>query len=183
VMEFMFVFLAPLLTMKLFAEEKSSGTMEFLMTTPTRKISIVLGKYLGSLIFFTLIILYSGIYFGIIEYYGTPDRPASAVGYLGIWLEGAMFLAVGMLASSWTRSQTAAAVTGYIILFLLYFSMSFVEYVTGPWESFVRAFSTMTHLSNFAVGIFSLADCIYYVSIIIFCLMMTRLSIDTRLWT
>jgi len=126
VMEFMFVFLVPLLTMRLFAEEKSSGTMEFLMTTPTTNTTIVLGKYLGSLGFFSLIILLTSVYYFIIEYYASPERMASLGGYLGIWLEGAMFLSVGMLASSWTKSQTIAAMTSYVILFLLYFSMSFV---------------------------------------------------------
>jgi len=182
VMEFMFLFIVPLLTMRLFAEEKAAGTMEFLMTTPTSNTAIVLGKYLGSLIFFTLIILLSGVYYGIIELYGEPDRMAALGGYLGIWLEGAMFIAVGMMVSSWTKSQTIAAITAYVSLFLLYFSLSFVEYLSGPPEAIVRAVSCMSHFANFAAGLLSLADVVYYLSIILFCVLLTRLSIEPKLW-
>src|SRR5262245_15105183 len=140
-MEFMFVFLIPLLTMRLFAEEKATGTMEFLMTTPTTNTAIVLGKYVGSLIYFTLVILFTGVYYAIVEFYGGPDPMASLAGYVGIWLEGAMFIAVGMMVSSWTKSQTIAAVTGYVTLFLLYFSLSFVDYLSGPAADIVRAAS------------------------------------------
>jgi len=74
VMEFMFVFLVPLLTMRIFSEEKSSGTMEFLMTAPLTNTAIVLGKYLGVLIFFSILISMTFVYYGIVEYFGTPDR-------------------------------------------------------------------------------------------------------------
>jgi ABC-2 type transport system permease protein len=74
VMEFMFVFLTPLLTMRTFSEEKLTGTMEFLMTTPTTNTAIVLGKYLASLIFFTLLLSMTTVYYLIIEYFGQPDR-------------------------------------------------------------------------------------------------------------
>ena len=100
IMEFLFIFIVPLLTMKIFSEEKLTGTMEFLMTTPTSTTAIVLGKYLGSLIFFTLIIGLTSSYYFIIELFGRPDRLAMLVGYLGIWIEGALFIAIGMLASS-----------------------------------------------------------------------------------
>ena len=182
VMEFMFIFLIPLLTMRLFAEEKATGTMEFLMTTPTTNTAIVLGKYLGSLIFFTVIILFSSVYYLIIEFYGAPDRMAVLGGFIGIWLEGAMFISIGMMVSSWTKSQTIAAVIAYMTLFLLYFSLSFVEYLSGRAETIVRTVSTMTHFANFTAGLLTLADVVYYLSIIFFCLMITRLSIEPRLW-
>ncbi len=100
VMEFMFVFIVPILTMRLFSEEKRAGTMEFLMTTPTTNTEIVLGKYLGSLAFFTVIIAFTFIYYPIIEFFGSPDIIATLAGYAGLWLEGALFIAVGMLVSS-----------------------------------------------------------------------------------
>ena len=74
VMEFMFIFIVPLLTMRMFAEEKFSGTMEFLMTTPTTNTAIVLGKYLGCLMFFTLITGMTLGYYFIIEFFSNPDR-------------------------------------------------------------------------------------------------------------
>ena len=182
IMEFLFVFIVPLLTMKTFAEEKSSGTMEFLMTTPTSSTAIVFGKYLGSFIFFSLIIAVTLIYYVIVEYYGSPDRMATLTGYLGVWLEGAMFIAIGLFISSLTRSQIIAAICSYCVLFLLYFSMSFVQYTHGVTETLVRYVSTLSHAENFAVGLITVSDVVYYVSGILFCLVLTRLSIENRLW-
>ncbi len=182
VMEFMFIFLVPLLTMGSFAQEKASGTMEFLMTAPLTNTAIVIGKYLGALIFFSSLIVITFIYYGIVEYFGTPDRMTILTGYLGVWLEGAFFLAVGMLTSCWTRNQIVAAITSYVLLFLLYFSASFLPYVTGTVEVMVRALGTGSHLENLAVGIITVSDLVYYVSGISICLFLTRLSIEHRLW-
>ncbi|MBN1870639.1 MAG: ABC transporter permease subunit [Candidatus Omnitrophica bacterium] len=182
VMEFLFVFIVPLLTMKTFAEEKAAGTMEFLMTTPIRNSAIVLGKYLGSIIFFTLIILLTSIYYVIVEFFAAPDRAATLTGYLGIWLEGAMFIAIGLFISSLTRSQIVAAICSYIILFLLYFSLNFIQYTQGAAEAIVRYAATLSHAENFAVGLLTTADLAYYLSTILFCLVLTRISIENRLW-
>jgi len=177
VMEFLFVFFIPLLTMKTFSEEKSAGTMEFLQTTPTTNATIVLGKYLGSLIFLTLIIGLTTTYYFIIEFFGAPDRAAIVGGYFGIWLEGALFIAIGMLTSAWTRNQVVAAISSYAILFLLYFSMSFITYVDGTLEAVVRYVSTLTHAENFNVGILTSADVIYYAAGIGFFIVLTKMSI------
>ena len=182
VMEFMFVFIIPLLTMKTFSEEKASGTMEFLMTTPTTNTAIVLGKYLGCCIFFTLIMILTLMYYCIVEYFGTPDRGATFVGYLGVWLEGAMFLSIGLFISSLTKNQIVAAICSYAVLFLLYFSLSFVQYTQGTTEVLLRYMSTLTHSENFAAGLITTSDCVYYFSTIIFCLVLTRVSIENRLW-
>ena len=182
VMEFMFVFLIPLLTMKIFSEEKLTGTIEFLMTSPITNTAIVLGKYLGSLIFFTLIIIMTVTYYFIIEYFGQPDRMSILTGFLGIWLEGSFFLAIGILTSSWTRNQIIAAISSYAILFLLYFSISFTNSLSGPMETVVRYAGTWSHLGNFTVGLITIADVVYYLSGIIFCLILTRFGIENRLW-
>lgn len=182
VMEFLFIFIVPLLTMKTFAEEKSSGSMEFLMTTPTTNTEIVLGKYLGSLIFLTLIIGITSSYYFIIEFFGQPQVWVVLAGYLGIWLEGALFVAVGILTSSWTKNQIIAAMSSYVILFLLYFSMSFIKYFSGTAEVLIRYIGTWSHAENFTVGLITVADLVYYLSGILICLVLTRLSIENRLW-
>ena len=182
VMEFMFIFLVPLLTMGIFAQEKASGTIEFLMTAPVTNTAIVMGKYFGALIFFSILIVMTFVYYGIVEYFGTPDRMTILTGYLGVWLEGAFFLAVGMLTSSWTRNQIVAAMTSYAILFFLYFSTSFLKYMTGPLEVMLRSLGTGGHLENLAVGIITVSDIVYYLSGILVCLFLTRLSIENRLW-
>lgn len=182
VMEFMFVFLVPLLTMRVFAEEKATGTMEFLMTTPTTTTDIVLGKYWGSFIFFSLMMATPAVYYLIIEYFGQPDRWAIATGFFGLWLEGAFFVAIGILTSSWARSQVVAAMSAYAIIFLLYFSVSFLKYFAGPVAEVIRYLGTLGHAANFAVGLITPGDIVYYVSGIIFCLFLTRISMENRLW-
>lgn len=182
VMEFLFIFIVPLLTMKTFAQEKACGTVEFLMTTPVSNTVIVFGKYLGTLIFFTLIIAITSIYYFIIEFFGQPELLVTLSGYLGIWLEGALFIAIGILVSSWTKNQIIAAIGSYLILFLLYFSISFIKYFSGPVEAFMRYAGTWSHAGNLAVGLISIADLVYYLSGILFCIALTRLSIENRLW-
>lgn len=182
VMEFLFVFIVPLLTMKTFAEEKAAGTMEFLMTTPTTNTAIVFGKYLGSFIFFTLIMILTLSYYFIVELFGAPDRAATLTGYLGVWLEGAMFIAIGLFISSLTRSQIVAAICTYLTLFLLYFSMNFIQYTQGAVEEVIRYIAVFGHTENFAVGLITTEDIVYYLSSILFCLVLTRLSIENRLW-
>ena len=181
-MEFMLVFFIPLLTMRLFSEEKSNGTMEFLLTAPLTHTMIVLGKYFSMLIFFTLLIGLTFSYYIIVEYFGEPDLLSMLSGYLGIWLEGAFFIAVGLLASSWTSNQIIAAMVSYLILFSLYFATSFTQYVSGSAEQFLIQLSTHTHLENFAIGIITPSDVVYYLAGIVLCLLLTRLSIDNRLW-
>ena len=182
VMEFMFVFIVPLLTMKLLSEEKAAGTMEFLMTNPISNTAIVLGKYVGALIFFSTLIAITLLYYFIVEHFGSPDRWAVLSGYLGIWLEGAFFIAIGLWTSSLTRSQIIAAITSYLFIFALYFSVSLVKYLNGPLAGFVRYFGTWSHAENFAVGLITSADIIYYLSGIVLFLILTRLNIENRLW-
>lgn len=181
-MEFMFVFLIPLLTMRLFSEEKANGTMEFLLTAPLTHTMIVMGKYLSMLIFYSLMIGSTITYYFIIEYFGTPDPASILSGYLGIWLEGAFFIAVGLLVSSWTSNQIIAAMVSYVILFSIYFSTNFTPYFTSPMAEFFTQLSTRTHLENFVVGIITPSDVIYYVTGISLCLVLARLSIDNKLW-
>ncbi len=180
-MEFLFIFIVPLLTMKVFSEEKFTGTMEFLMTTPTTNTAIVLGKYLGSLIFLTLIIGMTSSYYFIIEFFAGPSRLAILTGYLGIWLEGAFFIAIGLLTSSLTKNQIIAAISSYAILLLLYFSISFIKYFSGTAENLIRYIGTWSHAENFFVGLITTADLIYYLSSILICIALTRLSIENRL--
>jgi len=182
VMEFMFIFIVPLLTMKIFSEEKATGTMEFLMTTPTTNTAIVLGKYFGCLAFFALIIVLTTPYYFIIEIFGQPDRWAVLAGYAGIGLEGALFVAIGMLTSSWTRNQIIAAISSYAILFLLFFSLNFIQYFNGFAQSLVRAGSLLIHSENFFMGLITTADWVYFLSGIFFCIFLTRWSIENRLW-
>jgi len=180
-MEFMFVFMVPILTMKIFAEEKMLGTMEFLQTTPTTNFAIVMGKYLGSLFFFSTMIILTLPYYFIIEIFSAPDRMATFVGYVGVWMESALFIAIGLWTSSWSRNQIISAVSSYAIIFLLYFSISFSKYFSGTALDIIQYLNVLTHTKNFFVGIVTSSDLIYFLSGIFLCLMLTRMSVENRL--
>ena len=177
-MEFLYVFFVPILTMRIFAEENQTGTIEFLLTTPTTIKQLIVGKYLGSLVFVSLTVVLTFPYYVIIEHFASPDRWEVFWGFVGIFLEVALFVAIGILTSSCTRGQIVAAISSYVLIFALYFSFSFIKYVQGPVEHFIRVFSTMPHLENFSVGFFSLADFIYYLSGVWFCLFLTKLILE-----
>lgn len=151
------------------------------MTAPVTNTAIVLGKYAGILVFFSIMISMTFVYYGIIEYFGSPDRMTTLTGYFGVWLEGAFFISIGMMASSWTRNQIVAAMTSYVFLFLLYFSTSFTKYFGGPIETIIQQISTLSHLENLVAGIITVGDITYYLSGILICVVLTRLSIENRL--
>src|SRR3989338_5938755 len=171
----MFVFTVPLLTMKIFAEEKRSGTIEFLVTSPIKNTDIVVGKFLGSLTFYTIILAITGVYYALIEYFGAPDRWPILTGYLGIWLEGMLFIAMGMLTSSWTKNQIVAALSSYAMILLLYFSVTFAKYLSPQAQAIIKRIGFLSHLENFYTGLITLDGIIYYASGVFFCLFLTTL--------
>jgi ABC-2 type transport system permease protein len=182
VMEFMFVFIIPILTMKIFAEEKQIGTMEFLLTTPTTVGQIVFGKFLGSLAFFSVIIALTKIYELILLFYGRPDLMAMCTGYFGVWLEGALFISIGIFISALTTSQMIAAISSYMIIFSLYFGFNFIQYAPKGLEPYIRGISVMSHTENLFGGLIYLSDIIYFISAIGFFLIVTCFTVDRKRW-
>lgn len=181
-MEFMFVFMIPILTMETFAEEKRSGTIEFLMTCPVTNTAIVLGKYLGCLGFVSLLIAITTVYYGILEYFSSPDRGAIFIGYLGIYLEGALFVAIGLLTSSWTKNQIIAAIVSYMIILSLYVSITFVRQLEkGMSPDLIKYLSVWNHSEHFFTGLVDISSLVYFLSGIGLCLLWARISIENRL--
>lgn len=180
VMDFMLIFLAPIITMRVFSEEKLTGTMELLMTAPISNTAIVLGKYIGVLVLFTIMIGITFFYYGVVEVFATPDRLTIMLGYIGVWLEGALFLSIGLMTSSWTRNQIVAAMMSFSFIFLLYFSASISAYFSGGAETLFENLSALKHLENLVSGSFTVNDISYYLSGILVCLIITRVSIENR---
>lgn len=181
-MEFLFVFIVPLLTMKTVAQENESGTMEFLKTTPTTNTAIVVGKYLGVAIYFSLMLTLTLPYYVIIELFSTPDRGAIFVGYFGVWLEGLFFLSIGVMTSVWTKSQVLAAMLSYILILSIYFSKVGLPYLHGLPHDLVNYLSVMVHSENFFRGLLTSSDLMYFLTGTVFCLTIARLSAENRIW-
>ncbi len=182
VMEFMYIFFVPLLTMRLMAEEKSQGTMEFLLTTPTRVQEIVAGKFLGAWAFVIILSTVIWIYYGIMMFFSKPDFSEILCGWTGLVLEAGFFTAVGLMVSSWTRHQLIAAIGSMFILFVLFLLPAAESYATGLALAVIKSLGTTYHLEHFSAGFFGISDIVYYGTGILLCLTVARCAAEHRLW-
>ena len=172
------LFLLPLVTMRLYAEEKRSGTIELLLTSPLTDLQIILGKYLGALgLFFTLFLI-TDLYVGILFIFGNPDAKPVLASFLGFFLYGAALLAIGMWISTFTRNQIIAGAVTMVILLLLYVLVWVKDYANGPVGQFIANISFSNHLDNFAKGVIDVGDLAYYVSVIVLGVFLTARSVD-----
>jgi ABC-2 type transport system permease protein len=185
---FYFLFIFPLITMRLFADEERSGTLETLLTAPVRTWQVVLSKYSAAMMFYMLLWIPAYIQFKAFSWF-TDIPPAYAEGaLLGsfsiLFLMGAAFTAVGCLASSLTSSQIIAGIVTITILVIHYF-LGFVTVIWG--ESFAGAgffhyISSQRHLHYFTNGLLDSRAAVYYLSITTFFLFLTHQVIDLRRW-
>jgi len=178
-------FIIPAITMRTWAEEKKLGTDELLLTLPLDDWEAVLGKYLAGILFFALIILLSLIVPISAALLGNPDWPVVLSGYLGILLVAASFIAVGMMMSALTKSQTIAFVGSVIVcLFLLGIGNLFdrfdLPYGIGTFISYI---DVGTHFDSIARGVIDSRDIIYYLSLIFFFLVLNKYWLERRKWT
>jgi len=176
------LFLAPLMTMRLFAEEKRSGTIEILMTSPVTDAEVVLGKFAASLALFTIMLALTFTCPLFLVMYGTPDVAAMAVGYLGLFLLGAAFISLGVVASSITKNQIISALISFVILLGLW-TIGWMSTTVGSQLGKMLSFaSLMEHFDDFSKGVLDTKHVIYYVSFAAFCLFLAIKSVQSAKW-
>lgn len=179
---FIMVFIAPLLTMRLLAEEQKLGTIELLFTSPVRDWEIVLGKFLASVGFFAVALLLTLYYFLLLVWFGSPDVGPVFSGYLGLLLHGSAALSVGILASSLSNNQIVAAVMAVGTLLLLSLIHQLSSALSGMAATLVSEISPVAHFEDFSRGIIDTGDLVYYISFIAFVLFLTVRSLESRRW-
>lgn len=174
----------PLLTMRLLAEERRSGSIEVLMTAPVSETQVVLGKYLAALAFFVVLWLPTLAYAGILEVYSDIDWGTVAAGYLGLFGLGAMLLAVGLFASSLTRSQIVAGLVGMTAIFVLFIVFGWMEgLATGEAGREVFAYlDALAPLRDYARGIVDTRSLVYYLSSTVFFLFLATRALAANKW-
>lgn len=178
-----FIFVAPVLTMRLIAEERKLGTDELLMTTPVSITSIVVGKYLASVFTYLVFLAVTLFYPAILMFYGSPDPGPIFSGYLGMFLFGAACLAAGTFASALTENQMVAGIVGFGVL-LLFWILGWVSAaITGPVGDAISLVSILKHFDDFQKGIIDLSHTLYYVSFIFVFLFLAVRVIDSRRWS
>jgi ABC-2 type transport system permease protein len=186
-MSMILVLVTPVLTMRTFAEEKRSGTMELLITSPVREVEVVLGKFLASWTLLGIMLVGTLPYPIYVHRYGNPDNGPIVTGYLGLVLLGACLISLGLMASSTTRNQIVAAVMTFGVGLLLWV-ITFLPQSVGSFEAYktLRAgivyLSLQQHLEEFTRGVIVLKDVFYYVSFTLVCLFLTVTSIVSSRW-
>jgi len=183
------LFLVPMVTMALFAEERKRGTMELLMTSPIREVDIVLGKFLASLTLFAVMLLPTASSVVFVWLHTDPRPPLRVVlaGYLGILLFGGCLLALGLFMSSLTENQiVAAALTWGVFVFFWVIGWVVDRFGSGGATTAlgqtVQYLSVTDHLDDFTRGIIDTSGLVYYLSFIAFFVFLAVRSIDSLRW-
>lgn len=174
--------LMPLVTMRLFAEERRSGTIELLLTYPVRDGAVLVGKYLAALTLYAVMLALTLTYPGMVMYFTRVEWGPLVTGYLGLVLLGATFLAVGVFASSLTENQIVAAITTFGILLIFWVIGWSADYVGGPWGRVLSHLSLIEHFDSFAKGVLDTRDVLYYLNFTVVALFLTLRSLESRRW-
>ncbi len=188
-----FVFVIPVLTMRLFSEERKSKTDQLLLTAPVKITDIVFGKFLAAATVLLIGVLATMLFVPIMELYGSPDIAEALVGYFGLFLMGLLFVALGMFMSSITESQVIAAVSTLVIIFFLWFAgginLQFAEKFTGifSWlgkflDWILDFISINNRFYDFTLGTLNLVPVFYFLSLAGLFIFLTIRVIERRRW-
>ena len=178
------LFVAPMLTMRLFAEEKRQGTIELLATSPVSDLQVVAGKFLAAAGLYALMILAGLVNVALIWTYATsvPEWKPVVTGALGLLLLGSCFLAMGTFVSTLTRNQIVAGILAFC-LFLGMWTLGWAEDpMGGPVTQAVAYLGVTTHLEDLVKGVVDIKDLVFYLSVIGFGLFLALESVESQRW-
>jgi ABC-2 type transport system permease protein len=176
------LFFIPMITMRLFAEEKRTGTIELLATSPIRDLEIIIGKWLAAMALYSCMLLFTAVNFGFLFRYGNPDWKPLAIGYLGLLLQAGALLAIGTFISTLTRNQIIAGAVTFGVELLLWVIGWVGEYETTTWARALSYLSVITHFESFGRGVLDSKDAIFYVTAIFVGLFFTARSLESLRW-
>jgi ABC-2 type transport system permease protein len=176
------LFVIPMITMRLFAEEKRTGTIELLITSPITDWEIIMGKWLAALGLYAAMLAVSLLSVITLFVYGQPDWRPLIVGYLGLLLQGGCLLAIGTFISTWTRNQIVAGVAGFSVCLLLWVLDWVSSFQDSAVAKVVAYMSVLQHYDSFSKGVLDSKDIIYYVSAIFIGLFLTSRSLESLRW-
>lgn len=172
----------PMLTMRSFAEERSTGTYELLFTSPVRVGEIVLGKFLAGAFLVTLMVGFTLVYAGILLWFGNPEIGLLVSGFLGLYLVALSYIAVGNFASALTSNQIIAAVTSLVILLLLFVISWPADGASETAKAVLQYLSVTDHFSTMIRGIVDTKDLVYFASLTVVFLFLTHRAVESARW-
>jgi len=184
------VFLVPILTIRTFAEEKASGTVEPLLTAPVTEAQVVAGKFTGAMLYYVVMLLPTLSYFVILRFIGReigkPDAGPVVAGYVGMLLFGAFHIGIGIFASTLTQNTILGAFLAFVMILFFWIVGSIMEtktLVSSPlWAEAGQYLSPIDHLFPFLKGLLPPMDVIYFLSFILFFLFLSVRTIEYRKW-
>jgi ABC-2 type transport system permease protein len=174
--------MTPLLTMRLFAEEKKSGTIELLLTFPINDIDVTLGKYLACFTVLMTMLLLTATYPILLIILGDPEIKPILTGYLGLVFMGAAFVALGIFSSSLTENQIVSASISFGMLFFFWLISYSVQLVSAGLGQILGYLSINTHIESLSKGVIDSEDIIYYLCFIVMFLFLTLRSLEANRW-
>jgi ABC-2 type transport system permease protein len=176
------LFFIPMISMRLFAEEKRSGTIELLTTSPVRDIEVILGKWLAAVALYAVMLLFTALNFAFLFRYGNPDWKPLLIGYLGLLLQAGCLLAIGTFISTLTRNQIIAGAATFGVCLMLWVAEWVGGYETATWAKVLSYMSVTSHFESFARGVIELKDAVYYATLTLVGLFFTARSMESLRW-
>jgi len=176
------LFFIPMITMRLFAEEKRTGTIELLATSPVRDVEIIIGKWLAALILYSCLLLFTALNFAFLFKYGNPDWKPLLIGYLGLLLQAGGLLAIGTFISTLTKNQIIAGTATFGVELLLWVCGWVSGYETAGWAKVLSYMSVITHFESFGRGVLDSKDLVFYITVIFLGLFFTARSMESLRW-
>jgi ABC-2 type transport system permease protein len=185
---FVFLFLIPAITMRLFAEEKRTGTMEMILTKPLTEFEIVMAKYLSGLILVIFSLLPTLVYVFSVYYLGFPKGNLDMGGmwgsYIGLLFLGASFVAIGMFSSTLTDNQIVSFIIAVFLCGFLYVGFDFIYSfdLFGKVDLLIKSLGINDHYKSMSRGVLDTRDMLYFFGIIAFFILLSRFMIERRKW-
>ena len=186
---YIFIFLIPAITMRSFAEEINTGTIELLSTRPVTELQIILGKYFASLLLVFIAIVPTFIYFYTVYSLASPVGNVDVGGilssYFGLFFLGAVFVAIGIFCSAITSNQIVAFILGVFLCFFIYLAFSYISQFgifVGKNDYLVESLGLSAHYDAMGKGVVDSRDVVYFLSLISAFILFTRTALSSRRW-
>jgi len=183
IIPFIFLFFIPAITMRSFAEEKKTGTIELLLTKPITDLDIVIGKFLAALALTAIALLFTWIYVISLSFIGKLDFGAVTGAYIGLLLMAGVYISIGIFASSLTHNQVVAFIISFLIVFALFMLNKVLIFLPSGLASIFEYLSIDYHFGNIARGVLDSRNLIYYFSGILIFILLTKTSLESRRWS
>jgi len=176
------LFTLPLITMRLFSEEKKQGTIELLYTAPMQSVHIVLGKFFAGLALYIVMLIPTMLFQSLLFSYGDPEFLPVLSGYFGLMLMGSAFISVGLFISTLTENQIIAAIGGFALALFLWVIGWGANYAGETLAPVLKYISIVTHFEDFAQGVIDSAHLAYYILFSFFGIYLSLKSIESVKW-